>query len=86
MKEKTWKRNVSVLGYMTNLYFSDHKLAIEIDENGHSEKNIQYKIKRQKAIEQEPGCEFIRIDDDKEGLDIYEAINKRFRHIKHLIN
>ena len=35
---------------MTNLYFSDHKLAIEIDENGHSEKNIQYKIKRQKAI------------------------------------
>ena len=71
---------------MTNLYFSDHKLAIEIDENGHSEKNIQYKIKRQKAIEQEPGCEFIRIDDDKEGLDIYEAINKIFRHIKHLIN
>ena len=57
-----------MLGYMTNLYFSDHKLAIEIDENGRSEKNIQYKIKRQKAIEQEPGCEFIRIEMTKKVL------------------
>ena len=53
---------------MTNLYFSDHKLAIEIDENGRSEKNIQYKIKRQKAIEQEPGCKFIRIEMTKKVL------------------
>ena len=33
---------------MTNLYFSDHKLAIEIDENGHSEIfNIKLKDKKQ---------------------------------------
>ena len=38
--------------------------------------------KRQKAIEQEPGCTFIRIDPDKEEFDIFRAINKTFRHIK----
>ena len=36
-----------------DLYFHDYKLAIEINENGHSERNIDYEIKRQKPIEQE---------------------------------
>ena len=39
----------SVLGYRIDLYFHDYKLAIEIDENGHSNRNIDYEIKRQKA-------------------------------------
>ena len=40
----------SVLGYRFDLYFHDYKLAIEIDENGHSNRNIDFEIKRQKAI------------------------------------
>ena len=36
-----------------DLYFHDYKLAIEINENGQSERNIDYEIKRQKPIEQE---------------------------------
>ena len=35
----------------TDLHFDGHKLAIEIDENGHFDKNIDYVIKRQKAVE-----------------------------------
>ena len=46
----------SVLGY-SDLYFHDYKLAIEIES--HSNRNILYEIKRQKATEQELGCEFI---------------------------
>ena len=38
----------NVLGYRIDLCFHDYKLAIEIDENGHSDRNIDYKIKRQK--------------------------------------
>ena len=34
------------LSYRINLYFHDYKLAIEIDENGHSERNIYYEIKK----------------------------------------
>ena len=51
------------------MYFYDCKLTIKIDENEHSDKNIDYKIKRKKAIEQEPDCKFIRIDPDKEVLN-----------------
>ena len=46
------------------------------------EKNIDFEIKRQKAIEQELACKFIRIDPGKKDFDIFETINKIFRHIK----
>ena len=59
----------SVLICRIDLYFHDYKLAIEIGECGHSNRNIDYQIKRQKAIEQGLGCEFIRIDIDKEDFD-----------------
>ena len=42
------------------------KLTIEIDENGHTKRNIDYEIKRRNSIEHELGCKFIRIDPDKE--------------------
>ena len=57
----------SVLGYRIDLYFYDYKFAIEFNENGHSDRIIDYEIiRRQKAVEQELGCKFIRIDPDKE--------------------
>ena len=70
----------NVLRYRIDLYFHDYKLPIEIDKNGHSDRNINYKIKRQNVIEQEIGCKFIRIDAEKEGFDIFRAINEIFRH------
>ena len=50
------------------LYFHDYNLAIETDENGDNDRIIDYEIKKQKAIEQELGCEFIRIDIEKENF------------------
>ena len=44
--------------------------------------NRATEIKRQKAIEQEIGCKFIRIDPDKEEFDIFKTANKTFSHIK----
>ena len=43
----------------------NYKCAIEID----SVRNIDYKINSQKAIEQEFGGDFIRINPDKENFD-----------------
>ena len=54
----------NALGYRIELYFHDYKLAIEVDESGASDRNIDYETKRQKVIEQELDCEFIRIDPD----------------------
>ena len=72
----------NVLSYRIELYFHDYKLTIEVDENGHSDRNIDYELKRQKAIEQELGCKYIRIDPRKEDFEIFRAINEIFRHIK----
>ena len=42
----------NVLGYRIDLYFHDYKIAIEIDKNRNSDRNIDYEIKRQKAMQQ----------------------------------
>ena len=78
----------SLLGYRIDLYFYDYEIAADIDENSHSDRNIGYEIKRQKAIEQELGCEFIRTDPHKNILrfDIFETIKERFRHIEQSSN
>ena len=59
---------------------------MKIDENSHRNRNINHKIKRQKAIEQELSQKFIRIDPDKDDLDIFKAINEIFRYIKQSSN
>ena len=60
------KAQKSVFHYRIRLCFHDYKLAIENDENDQSHRNIDYKMKRQKSIKQEVGCEFIGIDCEKE--------------------
>ena len=52
----------NVPGYRIDAYFPKYKLAIEIDEHGHNDRDIDYEIKRQKAIENKLGSEFIRIN------------------------
>ena len=51
----------NVLGYKIDLYFRDYKFAIEIDENRHSNRNIDYEIKRQNVIEQELGVSSLEL-------------------------
>ena len=58
----------SVLGYKIDLYFHDYKLAIEIDEKGHKDRNINHEIERQKALEKELNCKYIRINFDKKNI------------------
>ena len=57
-------------------------MAKEVDELGHNERNIDYEIQRLKAIEQELGCVFIRINHDEESFNIFKPINEVHRHIK----
>ena len=71
----------SILGYKIDLYFHGYKLAIEVDELGHADKNFNDEIKRQKALEKELNCVFIRINPDGKNFNIYREINKIHRHI-----
>ena len=61
----------SVLGYRIDLYFHDYKLAVEVDEEGHKDRNIDHEIKRQEAIKEKLGCEFIRINPDEKTFNRY---------------
>ena len=55
---------------MFNRYFSwidlwlQYNFAIEIDELGHNVRNTEYEIKRQREIEKELNCAFIRANPD----------------------
>ena len=59
----------TVLGYRIDLYFYEYKLAIEIDELGHNDRNTDYEIKRQREIikikiKKELRCVFIWTNPD----------------------
>ena len=74
----------TVLGYRIDLYFHKYKLAIEVDELGHNDRNIDYEIQRQKALERELDCAFIRINPDAADFNIFKEIKKIHRHINKL--
>ena len=44
--EENLQTQYSILSYRIELYFHDYKLAIEIDENEHNDRNIDYERKR----------------------------------------
>ena len=72
----------SVLDYRFDLYFHEYKLAIEVDELGYTSKNINNEIEKQKALEEELNCPFIRINPDEKDFNIFTKINKTNRQIK----
>ena len=61
----------NVLGYRIDAYFPKYKPAIEIDELGQKHRDIDFEIRRQKALEKELNCEFIRINPAREKSDLF---------------
>ena len=56
----------------TDMYFSEHKFAAEIDEKGHTDRNQYKENERQTRIEKHSDCKFFRrINPDAEGFDIF---------------
>ena len=61
--------------YFIDLYFLDHKLGIEIDENGHFDRSDIKEQEREETIKDE-GITLIRINPDKEGVDMFIKIGE----------
>ena len=72
----------SVLGDRIDLYFHEYKLAIEVDELGHTNRNINNEFERQQTLKKELNCVFVRINLDEKDFNIFKEINKIRRHIK----
>ena len=61
----------------TEIYFSEHKFAVEIDEKGHIYRNQNEENERQAKIEKHSHCKFFhRINPDAEGFDIFFETSK----------
>ena len=71
----------SVLSYRIDLYFHEYKLAIEVDELGHNDRNTYYEIKRERQIEKELNCVFIRANLDAADFNINKLNDQIFKHI-----
>ena len=58
--------------FRIDVYFNKFLLAVEIDEKGHTDRDLIFEEKRQKALEKKLGCKFIRINTSnaKNGYDL----------------
>lgn len=72
-------------GYRIDLYFIEYKLAIECDEPHHTTR-IKYDVDRQKEIEKELNCTFIRYNPSHHDFNINLILNQIYRHIKISLN
>ena len=60
--------------FRIDIYFTKYCLAIEIDERGHTDRDLTFEQKRQETLEKNLSCTFIRINISKENFDVdYEA-------------
>ena len=75
-KEKM-KLQHSVLKYPTDLYSLDYKLAVEIDERGHLDRNEDKQKERENKIKETLKCKFVRINPDRKKFDVFVEIGKK---------
>ena len=75
------KRQCSIGSYRIDLYFPEHKLAIECDEHDHKDRGINYEIRRQKFIEDQLNCKFIRYNPDAKDFMTESVLSKIFQYI-----
>ena len=64
--------------FRIDVYFNKFLLAVEIDEKGHTDRDLIFENKKQEALEKKLGCKFIRINTSnaKNGYDLdYEVGN-----------
>ena len=59
--------------FRIDIYFTKYCLAIEIDEKGHTDRDLDSEKKKTRSIGKK-NCKFIRINTTKENFDVdYEA-------------
>ena len=72
------KNGCKYILFRIDVYFNKFLLAVEIDEKGHTGRDLIFEEKRQKALEKKLGCKFIRFNtiNAKNGYDLdYEVGN-----------
>ena len=66
----------SILNYRIDLYFPNHKVAVECDENGHSSYSVEDEQIRMKTITDHLGNEWVRYNPYEKNFCIFNLINQ----------
>ena len=71
-KKQVDKNGCKYILFRIDVYFCEFLLAVEIDEKGHTDRDLIFEKKRQEAVEKKLGCKFIRINTSnaKNGYDL----------------
>ena len=54
--------------FRIDIYFTKYCLAVEIDEKCHTDRDLIFKEKRQKALEKKLNCKFIRVNTSSKNM------------------
>ena len=81
---------MGVILFTIDVYFNKFLLVVEIDEKGHTDRDLIFEKKRQEALEKKLGCKFIRVNTSnaKNCYDLdcevgnIEAFNDELKNIK----
>ena len=69
MKIQVYENGCKYILFRIDVYFTEYLLVVETDEKGHTDRDLIFKEKRQKALEKKLVCKFIRTNMSKEGYD-----------------
>ena len=72
------KNGIKYISSRIDVYINRFLLAVEIEDKRHTDRDLIFEEKRQKALEKKLGCKFIRINrsNAKNGYDLdYEVGN-----------
>ena len=64
---------------MINFCFPKYKLAVEIDELGHADRDVVKEKERQTEIPAYLDCKFIRINPDKKDFSAYDGLGEIYK-------
>ena len=81
-KEQKILKSVKDAFEVENMQTQYSVLWYKIDQLGDADRNVSNEIERQKTLEKEFSCVFIRINYGEENFNIFKEINKIYRHIK----
>lgn len=70
------KKQYKILNYRIDLYIIDKNIAIECDECGHLDRNIEYEEKREKDIISLINCKFIRFNPNDPNFKLSSLLSE----------
>ena len=74
-----FQKNVN--NFRIDLYLPDQKLAIEIDEHNHADRDPSYEKEREMYIKAQLGCKFLRKNPDLDGFKLSTCIGRIMQEI-----